>query len=68
MLRSEEAEQAVAHIRVQLGVATVRAQCTSLLGRLDVLGPGTAAAADRRQLAAHLESEWRRAQSASELA
>ena len=70
MLRSEEAERAVAisHLRVQLGVATVRAQCTSLLGRLEVLGPGTAAAAGRRQQAAHLESEWRRAQSASELA
>ena len=35
MLRSEEAERAVAisHLRVQLGVATVRAQSTSLLGR-----------------------------------
>ena len=51
MQRSEEAERAVAnsHLRVQLGVTTVRAQCTSLLGRLEVLGPGTAAAAVRRQ-------------------
>ena len=70
MLRSEEAERAVAisHLRIQLGVATVRAQCTSLLGRLEVLGPGAAAAAGRRQQAAFLESEWRKSQSSSELA
>ena len=50
MLRSEEAEQAVeiSHLQVQLWVATVRAQCTSLPGRLGVLGPATAAAAGRR--------------------
>ena len=55
VLRSEEAERAVAisQLRVRLGVAAVKAQCTRLLGRLEVLGPGTAAAVGRRQYAAH---------------
>ena len=70
VLRSEEAERAVAisHLRVRLGVAAVKAQCTSLLGRLEVLGPGTAAAVGRRQYAAQLNREWGKEQRAAELA
>ena len=43
LMRSEEAERATAisSLRRRLGVATVRAQCHSLLGRLETLGPGT---------------------------
>ena len=70
VLRSEEAERAIAisHLRVRLGVATVKAQCTSLLGRLEVLGPGTAAAVGRRQYAAQLDRQWRKEEKAAELA
>ena len=70
VLRSEETERAVAisHLRVRLGVATVKVQCTSLLGRLEVLGPGTTAAVGRRQYAAHLNREWGKEQQAAELA
>jgi hypothetical protein len=41
-------------------VAAVKAQCLSLLGRLEVLGPGTAAAAWRRQGAQVQEQRWRK--------
>ena len=41
-----------------LGVAAVKAQAFSLLGRLETLGPGTAAAAGRRNQAMQLEREW----------
>ena len=60
ILRSEEAERAMAisRLRVRLGVATVRAQCTSMLGRLEQLGPGAGAARGRRSHAAHLERMW----------
>ena len=70
ILRSEDAERAVAisRLRVKLGVATVRAQCTSLLGRLEQLGPGAGAARGRRRQAAHLERMWGREQQAAELA
>ena len=49
-MRSEEGERAMAisALRRRLGVLTVRCQALSLLGRLEVLGPGTAAAAGRR--------------------
>ena len=68
--RSEEAERAVAisSLRRRLGVATVRAQCFSLLGRLETLGPGTAAATNRRWQAAEEERRWRREDSAYSLA
>ena len=68
--QTEEAERAVAisKLRVRLGVATVKAQCTSLLGRLEVLGPGTAAAVGRRQYAAQLDRQWRKEEKAAELA
>ena len=61
--RSEEGERslAIAALRRRLGVLTVRCQSLSLLGRLEVLGPGAAAAAaGRRGQAAELEACWRR--------
>ena len=39
-------------------MATVKAQCSSLLGRLGTLGPGTEAAANRRRQAAEEERRW----------
>ena len=49
-------------------MATVRAQCHSLLGRLEGLGPGTAAAANRRTWAAEQERAWQREDKAYSLA
>ena len=48
--RSPEGERSlvVSQIRRRLSVATVRAQCSSLLGRLEVIGPGMKEAAGRR--------------------
>ena len=68
--RSEAAERAIAisSLRRRLGVATVRAQCHSLLGRLETLGPGSAAAANRRWQAAEQERRWRREDQAYNLA
>ena len=70
ILRSEEADRAIAisALRRRLGVATVRAQSLSLLGRLEGLGPGTAAAAGRRLQAAERERRWRREDAAFSLA
>ena len=48
-------------------MATVRAQCHSLLGG-EVLGPGTTAAANRRRQAAEQERAWRREDQAYSLA
>ena len=61
-LRSEEGERAVAiaALRRRLGVMTVRCQASSLLGRMETLGPGGAAAAGRRQYAADVAARWRR--------
>ena len=39
----------VGQIRKRISIAAVRAQCHTLLGRLEVKGPGTAAAAGRRR-------------------
>ena len=60
--RSEEGEKAVAvsYIRRRVSVAAVKGQCLSLLGRLEVLGPGTTAAAGRRKWALVQEQRWRR--------
>ena len=68
--RSEAAERAIAisALRRRLGVATVRAQCHSLLGRLETLSHGTAAAANRRWYAAEEERRWRREEAAYSLA
>ena len=49
-MRSEEAELALttAFLRRTLSLVGVRAQARLLLGRLEVIGPGAAAAAGRR--------------------
>jgi len=52
----------------RLGVLTVRCQSHSLLGRLEVLGPGTVVAAGRRWQATELENCWGREQKAHTLA
>ena len=44
----------------RVSVAAVKGQCLSLLGRLEVLGPGTAAAAGRRKWALVQEQRWRK--------
>ena len=69
-LRSEEGERAMAisALRRRLGVLTVRCQALSLLGRLEVLGPGSAAAAGRRWHAGELERCWRKERQAHTLA
>ena len=41
-------------------IAAVKAQCHTLLGRLEVIGPGSAAAAGRRRYAEEQERRWRR--------
>jgi hypothetical protein len=51
---------AVNYIRRRLSVAAVKGQCLSLLGRLEVLGPGTAAAAGRRRWAQVQDQRWRK--------
>ena len=69
-LRSEEAERLIpiSSIRRRLGVATVKAQAGSLLGRLQSIAPGTRAAVGRRRHAQELERQWTRADRAAELA
>ena len=61
-MRSEEGEKAVVvgQIRKRVSVAIVRAQCHSLLGRLEVIGPGSPAAAGMRRFADEQERRWRR--------
>ena len=71
-LRTEEAEIALttSFLRKSLSVCGVRSQARLLLGRLDVLGPGAAAAAVRRNNALQLERRWaqqRRADALSSL-
>ena len=51
---------AVGYIRRKLGVAAVKAQCHSLLGRLDGLGPGATTAQGRRRRAEDQERMWAR--------
>ena len=51
---------AVGYIRRRLGVAAVRAQCHSLLGRLEGLGPGATTADSRRRRAVEQERLWAR--------
>ena len=62
IMRTEEGERslAISGLRRRLGVLTVKCQAHSLLGRLEVLGPGATAAAGRRWQAAELERCWRR--------
>ena len=61
-IRSEEGEKAVAvsYIRRRVSVEAVKGQCLSLLGRLEAMGPGFAAAAGRRKWAQVQEQRWRR--------
>ena len=47
--RGGEKALAVSYIRMSVAVAAVKGQSHTLLGRLEVLGPGTAAAAERRR-------------------
>ena len=70
LLRSEAGERAVviSSLRRRLGVATVRAQSSSLLGRLESLGPGSAAARNRRWQASELDRQWRMEDQATALA
>ena len=46
------------YIRRRLSVAAVKAQCFSLLGRLEGLGPGAVTAAGRRRTALEQERLW----------
>ena len=64
--RTEEGEKSIVigYLRRSLSVATVKAQAFSLLGRLEGLGPGAAAARSRRLQAAELDRQWRRQQQA----
>ena len=59
-LRTEEAEIALStsFLCKSLSVCGVRGQARVLLGRLDVIGPGAAAAASRRNFALQLERRW----------
>ena len=59
-VRTEEAEITLttSFLRKSLSVCAVRSQAKVLLGRLDVLRPGAAAAALRRYNALHLEGRW----------
>ena len=59
-MRSEEAELALktAFLRRSLSLVGVRAQARLLLGRLEVIGPGAAAAAGRRNHALQQERVW----------
>ena len=67
--RSEKGEMSMVmgHLRRTVGMATIKAQCMSLLGRLQGLGPGAAAARNRRQQALDLERQWRLQQQAHHL-
>ena len=51
---------AVGYIRRSLSIAAIKAQCHSLLGRLEGLGPGAVTAAGRRSRAVEMERLWAR--------
>ena len=59
-VRSEQAEIALttAFLRRTLSVCGVKGQASTLLSRLETLGPGTAQAARRRNYALQLERRW----------
>ena len=59
-VRQEAAEVAITtgFLRRTLSVCGVRGQAYTLLGRLEVLGPGAAAAARRRGFTLHLERQY----------
>ena len=56
----EQAEIAIAtsFLRRTLSVCGVKGQASTLLGRLELLGPGTAAAMKRRNYSLLLERRW----------
>ena len=56
-MMSEEAvqAQAVGYIRGRLSIAAIEAKSLSLLGRLEVMGPGRAGAVGRRRAAEEQE-------------
>ena len=68
-LRSEEAEIAIttAFLRRAFSICAVKGQAFSLLGRLEGLGAGAAAAQGRRSQAARQEQLWRRQRQAHAL-
>ena len=68
-LRSEEGEMAMVmgYLGSTMGVATIKVQCLSLLGRLEGLGPGAAAAINWRKQTIELERRWRKQQQAYNL-
>ena len=59
-LRSEQAEIAIttSFLRRTLSVCGVKGQASTLLGRLEVLGPGTAMAVHRRNASLQQERRW----------
>ena len=59
---------AVGFIRRRLGVATVRPQCLTLLGRLESMGPAAVLAAGRRRRALDQERAWARERQADAFA
>ena len=68
-LRSEEAEIAIttAFLRRAFSICAVKGQAFSLLGRLEGLGAGAAAAQGRRNQAARQEQLWWRQRQAHDL-
>ena len=58
----------VGYIRRKIGIAAVKAQCLSLLGRLEGLGPGITNALSRRKMAEEQERQWAREIRAHDLA
>ena len=58
---------AVGYIRRRLSVAAVKAQCHSLLGRVEGLGPGAVTAAGRRRRAQEQERLWARERRAHQI-
>ena len=60
MSEEQSKAQAVSFIRRRLSLAAIKAQCHSLLGRLEGLGPGSTGAAKRRKFALEQEQRWRR--------
>ena len=54
----------VGQISKLVSVASIKAQCHSLLGRLEALGGGASAARGRRIQALELDMRWRRSRQA----
>ena len=59
---------AVGYIRRKLGIAAVKAQSYSLLGRVEGISPGAVSAAGRRRRAEEQERMWARERRAHQLA